>query len=133
MDRGRTLAEVAGKGDVMLFDLWEIMFEVHMSYDDKNPPNKIRSYLNINRQYLFRINPLNESLCDEWYIEEELNPEIALNIEKNKIFRIMPNSYMLVSMDLRHVMQQELNWVYGEDWDISFTISDNEFMINATA
>jgi hypothetical protein len=82
---------------------------------------------------LYRINPLNESLCDEWYLEEDLNPDIRLNIEKNKIFRIQPNSYMLVSMDLRHVMQQELNWVYGEDWDISFTISDNEFMINATA
>jgi len=40
---------------------------------------------------------------------------------------------MLVSMDLRHVMESEFNWVYGEDWDISFMISDNEFMINATA
>lgn len=40
---------------------------------------------------------------------------------------------MLVSMDLRHVMEQEINWVYGEDWDVSFTIATDEFMLNATA
>ena len=45
----------------------------------------------------------------------------------------MPNSYMLVSMDFRHVMEQELNWVYGEDWDVSFMISVNEFMTNVFA
>lgn len=79
---------MAGKGDAMLSDLWEIMFEIHMSFDTANPPNKIRNYLNIDRQYLFRVNPLNQSLCDEWYKEEVLDPEIAKNIETNKIFRI---------------------------------------------
>jgi hypothetical protein len=30
-------------------------------------------------------------------------------------------------------MESEFNWVYGEDWDISFTISTEEFHINSTA
>ena len=38
---------------------------------------------------------------------------------------------MLVSIDLRQVMPQELNWVYGEDWEISFTISPDPFEIDA--
>ena len=82
------MADVASKGDPMLLDLWEIMFEVHQSYDDKNLPNKIRSYLNVDRQYILRINPLNESLCDEWLIEEVLPPDIKKNLEKNKIFKL---------------------------------------------
>jgi len=86
--RGRSLADVASKGDPMLLDLWEIMFEVHQSYDEKKLPNKIRSYLNLDRFYILRRNPLNESLCDEWFIEEELPSDIKKNLEKNKIFKL---------------------------------------------
>ena len=117
----------------MLSDLWEIMFEIHMSYDERNPPNRIRNYLNVDRQYLLRINPLNQTLCDEWFVEEELSIDLDKNNEGNKIFRINPNTYLLVSMDLRHVMEQEYNWVYGEDWEISFTISDDEFTLESQA
>lgn len=80
-----------------------------------------------------RINPLNESLCDKWELEEKLDPLVGENVVTNKIFKIEPNNYMLVSFDLRHLLDQEQNWVYGEDWDISFMISDEEFSINATA
>jgi hypothetical protein len=40
---------------------------------------------------------------------------------------------MLISMDLRHVLHQEYNWVYGEDWDISITISTDEFDLDFQA
>jgi hypothetical protein len=48
-----------------------------------------------------RVNPINEHFSDEWYKEEEMDPKINLNANKNKIYKIRPNSYMLISMDLR--------------------------------
>ena len=35
-----------------------------------------------------------------------------------------PNGVALITMDLRTVMKQTINWVYGEDWAISITIAE---------
>jgi hypothetical protein len=39
---------------------------------------------------------------------------------------------MLITMDLRHLYDQNVNWVYGEDWDISISISSNRDTDNFT-
>lgn len=39
---------------------------------------------------------------------------------------------MLITMDLRHLYDQNINWVYGEDWDISLSISSNSDTDNYT-
>lgn len=61
-----------------------------------------------------------------------LDPNVAKNQEANKIFKLEPFSYMLISMDLRHLFDQNVNWVYGEDWDISISISSNKDSDNHT-
>jgi len=33
-------------------------------------------------------------------------------------------------MDLRHILDTTYNWVYGEDWDISITISTDPIKVN---
>ena len=37
---------------------------------------------------------------------------------------------MLITMDLRHILDTSYNWVYGEDWDISITISTDPIKVN---
>lgn len=45
------------------------------------------------------------------------------NNEPQVIFKLNPNSYALITMDLRHLKEQTVNWVYGEDWAVSITAS----------
>ena len=52
-----------------------------------------------------RINPLNLSLCDRWYYNETLDNDTDRNNEPSVIFKLHPNSYALITMDLRHLME----------------------------
>ncbi len=58
--------ETASKDDPRLSDLYEIEFEIMQSKSPLNIESPIRSYLNINRQSIIRVNPLNLTLIDEW-------------------------------------------------------------------
>lgn len=80
--------------------------------------------------YYYRVNPVNKSITNEWYKNETLDKTIALNNNENLVFHLNPNEYMLVTMDLRHILDSYWNWVYGEDWDISITISTAPFDVN---
>jgi hypothetical protein len=90
----------------------------------------MRSYLNTERIYYMRVNPVNISTTDEWYQVETLDPVTALNNDPAIVFQLNPNNVMLVTMDLRHILEATWNWVYGEDWDISITISTTPFGVN---
>ena len=100
-------------------------FELKQSKSELIEQSPIRSYLNINRKSMMRINPLNVTLVDEWEAIEVIDPETAKNNEPALIFKLEPYSTMLITMDLRQIMATEYNWVYGEDWGVSLTI-DNE-------
>ena len=80
--------------------------------------------------YYYRVNPVNMSMTDRWYQVENLTDEIALNNDPNIVFYLDPNEYLLVTMDLRHILGSYWNWVYGEDWDISVTISTSPLGVN---
>lgn len=80
--------------------------------------------------YFYRVNPVNVSTTDAWYKKETLEKEIALNYNENLVFKMNPNEYMLITMDLRHILDSYWNWVYGEDWDISITIQTTPFDVN---
>ena len=71
---------------------------------------------------MLRINPLNLTICDEWFSYETLDIFTSKNNEPSVIFRLPPNSVTLITMDLRSLLKQEYNWVYGEDWAVSITI-----------
>lgn len=108
--------------DPRLQDLVEIEFEIKQSKNRLNPVSPIRGFINVERKSIMRINPLNISLIDEWETIEELDPETAKNNMPAVIFKLEPNELMLITMDLRQLMETEFNWVYGEDWAISITI-----------
>lgn len=78
-----------------------------------------------------RINPLNLTLCDPWFEHETLDIFTAKNNEPSVIFRLPPNSATLITMDLRSLMKQEFNWVYGEDWAISISIEKDLAMLDS--
>jgi hypothetical protein len=120
---------VVGKNDAILLDLWELQFELFRSYQSY-AATVIRPYLNTERMYYYRVNPVNKSITNEWYKNETLDKTIALNNNENLVFHLNPNEYMLVTMDLRHILDSYWNWVYGEDWDISITISTAPFDVN---
>lgn len=120
---------VVGKNDAILLDLWELQFELFRSYQGYAATG-IRPYLNTERMYYYRVNPVNKSITNEWYKNETLDKTIALNNNENLVFHLNPNEYMLVTMDLRHILDSYWNWVYGEDWDISVTISTAPFDVN---
>jgi hypothetical protein len=102
---GRRLAEeIAGKNDPKLKDLTEIYIEVERAKIKKYEANNIRSYLNLNRQYSARFSPLNISLIDKWHKIEKLSPEAKEVNEPNCIFKLIPTSVALVTVDFRHVM-----------------------------
>ena len=118
---GRRL-ETASKDDPRLQDLNEIEFEIKQSKSPIIEPSPIRGFLNLNRKSLIRINPLNITMVDEWAAVDVLDPEVAKNNNPAAVFAMEPNSVMLITMDLRHLMATEYNWVYGEDWSISVSI-----------
>ena len=111
-------------------DLWELQFELFRSYYTNYPATGIRTYLNIDRMYYYRVNPVNMSMTDKWYELEKLDPEIDLNNDPHIVFYLDPNEYLLVTMDLRHILGSYWNWVYGEDWDISVTVSTSPLGVN---
>ena len=43
----------------------------------------------------------------------------------NAIFDLPSTSYALVTVDLRHLPPETPDWTYGDDWAISFTLSEN--------
>lgn len=43
----------------------------------------------------------------------------------NVIFNLPASAYALVTMDLRHLIDESYYWTYGEDYEISFTMHDN--------
>ena len=90
----------------MLKSLWEVEFEIYRARDTSNPPNQIRPYLNTERQYIMRINPVNLSLADRWFANETQDSDTERNNEPSLIFKLRPNSYALVTVDVRHLMEQ---------------------------
>ena len=98
------VVEVASKDDPILKDLWEIQVEVHRARDGFDNSN-INSYLNKEREYLYRVNPLNLSLCDEWKYQEKMDNATDRNNEPQVIFKLNPNSYALITLDLRHLKE----------------------------
>ena len=116
-------AEVASKFDPRLKDLYEIQFEIGQSRDTRNAESGIRTYINLERFSISKINPLNLSLCDEWEEFEYLDEETRKNNIPAVIFKMKPNAIALITMDFRTIMRSEVNWVYGEDWAVSITIS----------
>ena len=78
-----------------------------------------------------RINPLNITLVDQWEEIEIIDDETAKNNEPAVIFKLDPNSVMLITMDLRQIMLTEYNWVYGEDWSVSITIDKELTLANS--
>ena len=65
------------------------------------------------------------------YIEiEDLSDDALQTSVPNVIFNLPPTAYALVTLDLRHIMAEDYNWVYGEDWEISFTV-DPELTIES--
>jgi len=122
--------EVASKDDPRLQDLYEIEFEIKQAKSELNEESPIRAYLNTERKSLIRINPMNLTLIDQWEQIETLDSETAKNNLPAVIFNLDPIEVMLVTMDLRSVMQQEYNWVYGEDWALSITIEKELHLMN---
>ena len=57
------------------------------------------------------------------YIDIEILSNEALSTTiPNVVFELPPFSYALVTFDLRHLLETNYNWTYGEDWSISFTL-----------
>ena len=86
---GRRLAEeIAGKTDPKLKDLNEILIEIERAKVKDYEANNIRTYLNLNRQYVARFSPLNIALLDKWHIIEEQSEEAKKVNEPNCIFKL---------------------------------------------
>ena len=93
--------------EAKLKDITEIEMSLHNYLESSgNTQDELTPYINLDREYLTRWNPINESL----------NEEI--------IFEIPALSYALVTMDLRALQEEYTNFTYYEDWAISFTIDD---------
>jgi len=93
----------------------EIEISLH-AYIDSNgaTTDSLTSFINLNREYLTRWNPINGTLNNE------------------TIFEIPALSYALVTMDLRGVQDQYSSFTYYEDWGISFTIG-NDITVDSRA
>lgn len=105
--KGRDLESliITSKDDVILLNLWEIEYEVYRSKYGY-PPNGMRTYLNLHRDYFYRITPLNTNLTDKWDTIQVLPPDIQKNNVESAVFVIEPFNTMLVTMDLRHLAPQ---------------------------
>jgi hypothetical protein len=129
-DGGRRLAvEIASKEDSKLKSLYEIYYEIERAKVGKYEANNIRTYLNLDRQYLARICPLNIALLSKWHEIEVLEEDTAKVNVPNAIFKLEPNSIALITFDFRHLAEQTFNWVYGEDYAISITMKTKEFKL----
>lgn len=60
------------------------------------------------------------------YLEMEILAEDPLQTNvPNIVFDLPASSYALISFDLRHIINEDYWWTYGEDYQISFTIHDD--------
>ena len=92
----------------LLSDITEIEISLHTYLDSGNQTtDDLTPYINLDREYLTKWNPINESLN-----------EVV-------IFDLPALSYALVTMDLRALKTSYRNFTYYEDWAISFTIEDS--------
>ena len=66
---------ITSKDDIILLNLWEIEYEVYR-YMTGYEPNGMRTYLNLGRDYFYRITPLNTNLTDKWDQIQVLPPDI---------------------------------------------------------
>ena len=124
--RGRALAAaVASKSDPRLRDLFEVDFELGEVADPGATPSPLRGYINTDRQYVARWSPLKLELLSPFLEVEALDAAGLETDSPNAIFDLPPSAYALVTVDLRHVAEEQHDWTYGEDWAISFTLADN--------
>lgn len=113
----------AGKDNPLLLNLYEIDYAVSQFKKGSSEKVVFQNWVNRDRQFIMSVNPLNLSLCDPWDQIEELDAKTAKNIVPQVIFSLAPHHYALITMDLRHALPQEVNWVYGDDWSIAITIA----------
>ena len=91
-----------------LKDITKIEISLHRYLDSGgSTTDSLTSYINLNREYLTRWDPINSTYNDR------------------TIFEIPALSFALVTIDLRHLQTQYHNFTYYEDWGISFTIGSN--------
>lgn len=86
-------------------DLYELQYELHKAKDDRNEVGGVRSYINLERTYVARWNPLNLSLVDDWFEIEDMDEETRKVNTPSVIFELMPSSYALVTVDFRHLAE----------------------------
>ena len=108
----------------MLLNLYEIEFAISQFKKGSTTKALFNDWLNFQRTYITRINPLNLSICDAWNKSERLDEQTDKNNEPQVIFTLEPHHYALITMDFRHLLPQEYNWVYGEDWSIAIQIKN---------
>jgi hypothetical protein len=59
------------------------------------------------------------------YLEKDMLSDDSLETNiPNVIFDLPASSYALVTFDIRHIIDEDYYWTYGEDYQISFTIHD---------
>lgn len=73
--------------------------------------------------YIARICPLNITLVSEYVEIEELSEEALETNVPNVIFELPPSAYALITVDLRHMRDEDIDWTYGEDYQISITMN----------
>lgn len=85
----------------------------------------IRTYITLEREYTARWSPLKLDLLSEFVEIEAMDAEQLETNTPNAIFDLPPCAYALVTMDLRHLPPESFDWTYGEDWAISFTLTED--------
>jgi hypothetical protein len=80
--------------------------------------------INLNRQYISRWCPLNSTLVSEYLEAENLTDDELITNIPNVIFDLPPFSYALITVDFRHILEEDYYWTYGEDYQISFTLAE---------
>ena len=80
--------------------------------------------LNTNREPLISFSPINlTSSYTPYKTEEIINDEFTKYLKIHKhYFKIEKNSYVLITIDLRHIISplNDIFFIYGIDWDITF-------------
>lgn len=120
----RELQEQASKSDPRLQDLYEIEFELG-ELADGNKGSPIRTFINTEREYIARWSPLNLDLLSEFVEIEAMGVEDLETDMPNAIFDLPASAYALVTLDLRHVPAESYEWTYGDDWAVSFSLSED--------
>mmetsp|Transcript_30594 Transcript_30594/g.46929 ORF Transcript_30594/g.46929 Transcript_30594/m.46929 type:complete len:383 (-) Transcript_30594:3407-4555(-) len=121
----RELAVVlASKSDPRLKNLYELDYEIGEAIDKPDKESDIRSYINLERHYVSRWSPLKLDLVSKFIEIEALDEQLMDTDSPGAVFDLPPSSYALITMDLRHIPDMSMNWTYGEDWSISFTVSE---------